>query len=96
MATYIVLMNYTEKGIQAMKDVPKRLEKVREILGQAGVRLTSFHLTMGHYDGVTVVDAADDTSLARALLTIAALGNVRTETLRAFDETEAAAIVSTL
>jgi uncharacterized protein with GYD domain len=94
--TYIALITYTDKGVQSIKELPKRIEKARELMGQTGVRMTSVHLTMGRYDAVSVFEAPDDATVAKALLTIAGQGNVRTETLRAFDEAEAAAIVGSL
>jgi uncharacterized protein with GYD domain len=94
--TYIALINYTEKGIQTIKDFPKRVEKAREAMGRSGVRMTSVYLTMGHYDAISIFDAPDDASVAKALLTIAGHGNVRTETMRAFDEAEVAAIMTAL
>jgi uncharacterized protein with GYD domain len=94
--TYIALLNYTEKGIQSIKDLPKRVEKAREVMGRSGVKMTAVYLTMGRYDAVSVFEAPDDAAVAKVLLGIAQFGNVRTETMRAFDETEANAIVGAL
>jgi uncharacterized protein with GYD domain len=94
--TYIALINYTDKGVQSVKDLPKRVEKARELMGETGVRMTATYLTMGRYDLIAVLEAPDDASVAKALLTIAGQGNIRTETMRAFDEGEATAIVASL
>jgi uncharacterized protein with GYD domain len=94
--TYIALINYTEKGIQSIKDLPKRVEKAREMMGRSGVKMTSLYLTMGRYDAMSVFEAPDDASVARAVLGIAGFGNVHTETMRAFTEDEATAIVAGL
>lgn len=96
MPTYIALLNYTEKGIQSIKDLPKRVEKAREVMGRSGVKMTSLYLTMGRYDAISVFEAPDDAAVAKVLLGIAAFGNVRTETLRAFDEAETNAIIGAL
>ena len=42
--------------------------------------------TVGPYDMVTIFEAPDDEALSAHLLEIASLGNVRTTTLRAYDE----------
>jgi len=52
-----------------------------------GVTLKDYYMTVGHYDVVIVLDG-DDEAVATALLKVASLGNVRSETLRAFSETE--------
>ena len=96
MATYIGLLSYTDKGIQAAKDIPKRVEAARELARSSGAQITSFHLTMGRFDGVVVAEAPDDAAMARLVLTVAGQGNVRTETLRAFTESEVREIVANL
>ena len=88
MPKYLVLMNYTEKGVANMKESPQRLKGVRAAFEETGGKLDSFYLTLGHYDAVSIVDFPDDATLATSVLKLAAQGNVRTSTLRAFDEAE--------
>ncbi len=96
MATYVTLWNYTREGITTIKDSPARLEAVRELLSTLGVDLTGFYLTMGGYDLVTVIEAPDDKTAARAALAIASQGRVSGETLRAFPEAEYREIIAGL
>jgi uncharacterized protein with GYD domain len=96
MATYISLCNWTEQGIRAVKDVPKRLDAARQLMKDAGADLKAFYLTMGTYDFVTIVEAPNDEVVAKLLLAIAAQGNVRTVTLKAFDESQTRNILRTL
>ena len=96
MPTYIALLNYTEKGIQSIKDLPKRVDKAREVMARSGVKMTSLYLTMGRYDAVSIFEAPDDAAVAKVLLGIAGFGNVRTETMRAFDEAETNSIIESL
>ena len=88
MPKYIVLGKYTTQGMSRIKDGPGRTAHARELFAAAGCTMTEFNLTMGHYDFVTQVEAPDDLTFSRALLGIAASGNITTETLRAFTETE--------
>ncbi len=96
MATYVTLWNYTREGITTIKDSPARLDAARELLSTLGVDLTGFYLTMGGYDLVTVIEAPDDKTAARAALAIASQGGVSGETLRAFPEAEYREIIAGL
>jgi uncharacterized protein with GYD domain len=58
--------------------------------------LKGWYLTLGRYDVIYVFEAPDDATAARGLLALAAQGNVRTETVRAFNEDEYRQIVATL
>jgi uncharacterized protein with GYD domain len=88
MATYIVLANFTDQGIRTVKDTIKRADGVRELAKQFGVTARDFYWTMGSYDVVVTFDAPDDASMTALGLSIAAAGNVRTQTLRAFARDE--------
>ena len=48
MATYILLINWTDQGIKSVKDSPKRLDAARELAKQAGCELRDFYMTIGH------------------------------------------------
>ena len=96
MPTYIVLINYTDKGIQTIKDSPGRLASSKEEARAFGCEVKAFYLTMGPHDIVEVIDAPDDQSIARLTLAVAAGGNVRTTTMRAFPEEEFRSIVQSL
>jgi uncharacterized protein with GYD domain len=96
MATYIVLINYTDKGIQTIKDSPARLASSKEEARSFGCEVKAFYLTMGAYDIIEVIEAPDDRSIARLTLAVASGGNIRTTTLRAFPEAEFKSIVESL
>jgi len=86
MASFVLLGQWTNQGIERIKEAPGRLDAARQTFAEQGVELKSFHLTMGRYDFVTVLEAPDAAAAARALLAIGSKGNARTETLTAFDE----------
>ena len=88
MATYIVLANFTEQGIRSVKDTTKRADGVREIAKKFGVTAKEFYWTLGSHDVVVIFDAPDDASMTALGMAIGAMGNVRTETLRAFSKDE--------
>ncbi len=96
MPTYISLLTYTQQGIAGIKKGPERLDAAKQAYKKAGGELKSFYLTIGQYDAVAIAELPDDTALAKMVLALGALGNVRTETLRAFNETEFRKIVGEL
>jgi uncharacterized protein with GYD domain len=94
MPRYIVLGKYTSQGIGNIKQGPQRTQAARAAIQAAGGKMLEFNLTLGQYDFVTNIEAPDDETFARVLLTIASSGNITTETLRAFTEEEYGRIVA--
>ena len=96
MATYIVLCNFTEQGIRNVKDTTTRAEGVRRLAREFNVEMKDIHWTLGAYDIVTVMEAADDTSVTALCLAIGQMGNIRTQVLRAFDAEEMRGVLARL
>ena len=96
MATYIVLTQFTEQGIRSVKETTKRADAVKDLARKFGVTAKEFYWTLGSYDVVVVFDAPDDASITALGLSIAALGNVRTQTLRAFSRDEMNGVLAKL
>ena len=93
MPTYVVLANWTDQGIAGFDRSDERVfAHDTEIRKHAGVELKQIYWTQGHYDLVCIMEAPDDESIAAAMLGVAALGNSRTTTLRAFSREEFEAI----
>ena len=93
MPTYIVLASFTEQGIRNVKDSPKRMDAVSAMAKKAGASLKETYWTLGQYDFVAIFEAPDDVSMTALGLSIGKLGNVRTQTLRAFPAAEMQAIL---
>jgi len=96
MPTYILLCNWTQQGIQNIKDSPSRLVKAKELVKANGGQIKDFYMTMGQYDMVITVQAPNDETLAKSMLAIASAGGVRSQTLRAFPEGEYKEIIGGL
>ncbi len=96
MATYIILINYTEQGIRNIKDSPSRLDAARQVMKDLGGELKDTYLTIGAHDLVAVVEAPSDEVLAKFALAVGSKGNIRTTTLRAFTEPEYRGIIQSL
>jgi uncharacterized protein with GYD domain len=96
MATYIVLVNWTQKGIENVKDSPNRLDMAKQAFQAAGSKIKDFYLVTGRYDMVVVAEAPDNETVAKLALTLGKGGAIRTETLSAFPEEEYRKIIATL
>ncbi|MEK7205253.1 MAG: GYD domain-containing protein [candidate division NC10 bacterium] len=96
MATYIILINYTDQGIRTVKDSPKRLDAAKKMLKTMGGEIKDFYLTMGSYDLAIVAEAPSDDVITKFALASGSLGNIRTTTLKAFPETEYRKIIGAL
>jgi uncharacterized protein with GYD domain len=88
MPTYLVLGNFTDQGIRSVRDSLKREEAFRKQCEKAGAQVRDVYRTMGRYDLAVVLDAPDDVALSALMYSVGALGNIRTETLRAFSRQE--------
>src|SRR5215831_2150491 len=94
MATYVVLATFTDQGVKNAKDSPKRAEAFRQMAETFGVTVKDIFWTQGRYDIVIVIEAPDEISATALNLSLSALGNIRTESLRAFSSTDMLKIVA--
>ena len=95
MATYVSLVQFTDKGIQAAKQTTQRLADWAAEVQSKGVSVKQMHWTLGQYDQC-VLEAPDDETAASVLLTADMLGNIRTQTMRAFTTSEMDKILAKL
>ena len=85
MAIDVSLVNYTEQGIRNVKEAPQRARAFRELCKENGVQVREMLWTTGPYDMVVITEGPEE-ALSSVLLTVAKLGNVRTQSLRAMDQ----------
>jgi uncharacterized protein with GYD domain len=93
MAAYIALLQFTDQGIRTLKETTKRAASAKDAAAKMGVRFTELFWTLGHYDLVIVAEAPDDETMTALMLKLCALGNVKSQTLRAFRANEMEAIL---
>ena len=96
MPTYVSLLRYTKKGAESIKQGPARIDAARQAAKAAGAEIKQIYLVMGRYDVVVISEGPDDETAAKLALAAAMQGNVQSETLRAFSETEFRRILSEL
>ena len=94
MAHYVILATFTDQGLKAAKDSPKRAEAFRQMAQTFGVTVKDIFWTQGRYDIVAVTEAPDEIAATALNLSLSALGNIRTESLRAFSTEEMGKIVA--
>src|SRR2546421_12346987 len=96
MPTYISLVQFTDKGIQAARQTTQRVADWAAKVQSMGVSIKQMYWTLGHYDQVCVFEAPDDETAASVLLSADMLGNIRTQTLRAFTSAEMEKILTNI
>src|SRR6266403_1624436 len=70
MPTFMMSLNWTDQGIRAVKDSPKRSEHARELAKKVGVEIKHLYLTSGDTDLVIFVDAASGDNVAKFALAV--------------------------
>ena len=94
MATYIVLVNFTDQGIRNIKQTTERAKALSAAAAKLGIKVKDTYWTMGAYDAVLVADAPNDEAITTLALSVGALGNIRTQTMRAYSAEEMSKIIA--
>jgi uncharacterized protein with GYD domain len=93
MPTYVSLINWTDQGIKNFRDSTERAEDFSKLVERSGGTVRELLWTVGQYDIVCIADFPDDETGVAALLQVGSMGNVRSNTLRAFGAGEMSGII---
>jgi uncharacterized protein with GYD domain len=93
---YILLINWTQQGINRIKDSSDRYNSFKASVEKAGGKLIGTYYTMGEYDVVIIIEAPNDETVMSLMLKLGSLGNARTKTLKAFTAEEGIKIIKDL
>jgi uncharacterized protein with GYD domain len=96
MVRYIALCNFTDQGIRNIKDATKRADAVNQAAKKFGATVTQIYWTLGSFDIVSIIEAADEISGTAFALSVAAAGNIRMQSMRAFSKDEMDGILGKL
>ena len=96
MATFITTLHFTEQGLKAVRDTCNRAAAFKSAAEKLGIKVSGEYWTLGAFDGVIVFEAPDEATATAAMLYLSALGNLRTQTARAFDAAEMQKILGLL
>jgi uncharacterized protein with GYD domain len=94
MATFIVMITETQVGEERIKDTVSRADEFKTMAAEHGVEIKGLYWTMGSVDGVVILEASDGATVAGLLYKLMSRGNVRTQSMRAFDADEMSAILA--
>ncbi|MEE8525479.1 MAG: GYD domain-containing protein [Thermoanaerobaculia bacterium] len=94
MATYIVVLDFTDQGIKSLRSSTDRADAFLEEAESMGAKIQAQYWTVGAHDGVLILDAPDDETATALVLSLASHGSVRTQLLRAFDRSEIEAVLN--
>ena len=87
MTRYVTLIRFTHQGAHDIIKSTARAVAFTKAAENAGVAIESQLWTTGAYDGVIILKG-EERKVLRCVSQLASLGNVRTETMRAFDAAE--------
>src|SRR5213594_2081002 len=96
MAMYVSLIQFTDQGIRNVKDTVKRGDAAIGEAEKMGMKIIEEFWTMGAYDVVVLFEAPDDETISAFLLKIGSMGNVKSQTLRAFRKQEMEGVLAKL
>ena len=96
MATFISTLNFTDQGIQNIKNTCERAEAFKSAAEGMGVNVQNIYWTLGSFDGVAVFDAPDDETATALMLQVGSKGSVKTQTCRAYQAEEMQGILGKL
>ena len=88
MATFIVLGQFTDQGIRNVEATSERADAAKKLAKKFSIKVREIFWTIGRYDLALIVEAPDDETMMALGMSFGKLGNVRTETLRAFPQAE--------
>jgi uncharacterized protein with GYD domain len=84
MPTYVTLMKWTDQGIKDVKSTVDRSEQARQAIEQMGGSMPTIYWLQGAYDILAIANFPDEETATAFLLNLGKLGNLRSETLRAY------------
>ncbi len=88
MVRYVLLLNFTDQGIRNVKQTVDRARAFKAMAEKSRATLRDLYWTQGPYDLVATMETPDEETAMGLLFKLGSLGNVRTQTLRAFTADE--------
>jgi uncharacterized protein with GYD domain len=83
MGVYIMLTNLTDEGRKTVKNKPERIREVNSEVEAMGAKVLGQYATLGPYDFLNIIDAADNETIARISVELGARGTLQLMTMPA-------------
>jgi uncharacterized protein with GYD domain len=93
---YVLLIKWTEQGINKIQESANRYNSFKTSLEKAGGKMVGGYYTFGEYDVVIIIEAPSDEIVMSLMLKAGSAGNVRTKTMKAFAAEDAWKIIKDL
>jgi uncharacterized protein with GYD domain len=90
---FVVLGNWTKKGLKNITQAPKRAKQANDMVTNAGGTMQTFY-TLGEYDFISIIELPKEDDIMAILLCLASMGNIKTKTMKAWTEEEAAKMLT--
>jgi uncharacterized protein with GYD domain len=85
MPKYVMLSTLGPDGAARLHESPERLREVSAEVEAMGVTVLEQFAILGQWDFINILEAADDATMAKVAMTLAARGTVKTMTLPIID-----------
>lgn len=86
--TFVATVKFTPAGIANVRDTCKRADQFKATAKKMGIKVSDIFWTLGPFDGLILFDAPDEEAATAAMLHLGSLGNVQTQTSRAYRAAE--------
>ncbi|MEO6469200.1 MAG: GYD domain-containing protein [Acidimicrobiia bacterium] len=83
MPTYVMLSTLGPGGWATLRENPDRLREVSDEVESMGLKVVAQYALMGQWDFLNIIEAPDEAAMAKAAVSLAARGTMRTTTLQA-------------
>ena len=91
MAHFILLTKLTSDGVKTIKNNPSRIGEVNSEMEQIGLKVLHQWATLGEYDFISVIEAPDAETMAKASVELGSRGTTTNHTLTAIPAEDFAA-----
>jgi uncharacterized protein with GYD domain len=81
--TYVMLTTLGPDGWATVREHPERIREVTDEVQSMGLRVVAQYALLGQWDFLNVIEAPDEATLAKAAISLAARGTMRTMTMQA-------------
>jgi uncharacterized protein with GYD domain len=85
MPTFVMLTTLSPEGVQTVKNNPGRIKEVNKEIESLGARVKAQWATLGRFDFVNIVEAPDESTMARVSMELGSRGTARYESLAAIE-----------
>lgn len=96
MATFVSTVKFSDQGMKNIQATCERSAAFKASAEKMGVQIREIFWTLGPTDGLVIFDAPDEETATALMLQLASLGNVHTQTTRAYNASEMEGILGKL